>query len=72
MLHRGLRGHVAPCEATSHNVPAIPAHPGGVLGALSVPAPSLGEMHAQGVPCFGRGGYFLQLVFLFLSKSPRC
>lgn len=27
MLHGGLRGHVAPCVATSHDVPAIPGHP---------------------------------------------
>lgn len=71
MLHGGLRGHVAPCVATSHDVPAIPGHPA-LCQVHFVPFPSLGEMHAQGVPCFGRGGYFLQLVFLFLSKSPRC
>lgn len=65
-------GRAAPHEVSPHDVPA-----GRLASCLlqvpcSQPLPGWGGMRVQEVPCFGRGGYFLLLVFLFLSKSPRC
>lgn len=58
MLHGDLRGHVAPCEATSHDVPSIPGHPAFARCTLSVPAPSLGRcMHKECLVLVGVGSF---------------